>query len=246
MTNQSDRFDPPAAPFDPLAAAAEMRAERAARIGPKLTRIEQYQAFALLQSGTPRSIVSLMFGITPTTASHLANCLDHGPGKLWRYSAVFREWRRIGEQAFLAAYLTEENFLKAKRLKYTVAAPLDDRASLYFESQPRADSCAYARIGSFQAGAWRFRIDWVEAAPEVPAERRGPIGWRYAVCDDNDVPADYYSRNPNESDPVRADGLWMPWRTSGDAFDYAYASNDLRSPRRPGRPRTRGIETPAR
>ena len=222
--------------WNPLEAVALMRAARRGRSGPKLTRTEQYNAFAMLKSGVEQSVVSRMFGISQSSVSHLANCLNRTAGHLWRYSDVFNEWNRLGEEGFLAAYVTEENYLKAQRLKYRVATPsIDDQAALHLISNPRADSCSYGLIGAFQVANWRARIDWAECDKEVPEEGRGPIGWRYATVDDDDHPLVYHSIAPYD-EPVRPDGLWMPWRTSGDAFDHTYQLMNIRSPRR-GRPR---------
>jgi hypothetical protein len=180
-----------------------------------------------------------MFGISGSSISHLAGCLKREPGKAWRYTDVFVEWRRLGEHAFLAAYLTEENFLKAQRLKYGVDDnAIDDRTQLHLTSNPRADSCSFGLIGSVDLGDWNARIDFVECNnPDVPPNLRGPVGWRYAPVDvRDDRPSDSYVSIAPYDEPVREDGIWMPWRTSADCCDHLHRMMGLKNPRR-GRPR---------
>jgi hypothetical protein len=225
-------------PFDPLKAYAILRAEARERRGPKLTITNKYHAFALLQSGVPHDAVGKMFGLSGSSISHLANCLKRDPGKTWRYTDVFVEWRRLGPDAFMAAYLTEENFLKAQRLKYNVDdLATDDRTQLHLTSNPRADSCSHALIGSIDLGDWTARIDFVECdRPDIPADKRGPIGWRYAPADGNGDPSDHYVSIAPYDEPTRADGVWMPWRTSADCCNHLHRMMGLKNPRR-GRPR---------
>jgi hypothetical protein len=221
--------------FNPLEAVALLRASARSRRGPKLNRTEQYQAFAMIQSGVEHSVISKMFGVSKTTVSHLANCEARAPGRIHRYPDVFREWVRLGPEAFLEAYVTEENYIKAQRLKYNVddGHKLDDRNGMHLVSNPRADACAHHIIGELNLGTWRARIDWAEADPAIPEDERGPVGWRY-----KDVGADspYFSIDPN-AEPIQPEGLWLPWRTSGECFDYIYLSMGMPSPRRGGRPR---------
>jgi hypothetical protein len=211
--------------FDPVAEVAKMRAsEPAGRSGPKLSRIEQCQALAVLKVGHfSHGVVQKMFDLSPASVSNLANCTARKAGRSWHYPAVFQEWRRLGEEAFLRAYMTEELWLKAKRLKYETPAPLDNRTLR--GSNFRADSKSYDRIGFFEVSDWVARVDWAECDPETPEELRGPIGWRYATQGRGAL-SPYLSQDPTEDEP-----RWMPWRTSGDAFDAAYQAAGLVSPR---------------
>jgi hypothetical protein len=224
--------------FDPLEAYAILRAQARERRGPKMTSANKMHAFALLHSGVPHEVVGKMFGISGASISHLANCLKRDPGKTWRYSDVFIEWRRLGEEKFMASYLTEENFLKAQRFKYGVDDnATDDHTQLHLTSNPRADSCSHALIGSVDLGEWRARIDFVPCDhPDIPADKRGPDGWRYATVDANDYPTDAYVSIAPYDEPQRADGLWMPWRTSADCCNHLHRMMGLKNPRR-GRPR---------
>ena len=121
-----------------------------------------------------------MFGLSAASVSNLANCTEHKAGRMWHYPFVFQEWRRLGgDENFIRAYMTEDLWLKAKRLKYEVAEPLDDRTKR--GSNRTATSRSYDVIGFFEVKDWLARVDWVEADPEIPAELRGPIGWRYAT-----------------------------------------------------------------
>ena len=223
--------------WNPLAAALLTRAAARGRSGPRLTRADQYHAFALIKSGFAYSVISKMFAISQSSVSLLANCLVRTPGRLWRYPDVANEWTRLGEEAYLKAYLTHENYLKAARLAKGVDGhALDDRLAFHLVSNPKADSCSYGLILSFQVGDWDARIDWKPCADEVPEEARGPEGWRYAWVDRDGVAGPYESIAPYDVEPRRPDGLWMPWRTSADAFNHAYQSRGLPSPRR-GRPK---------
>ena len=138
-----------------------------------------------------------MFGVSKTTVSHLANCEARALGRIHRYPDVFREWVRLGPEAFLEAYVTEDNYIKAQRLKYNVddGHKLDDRNGMHLDSNPRADACAHHMIGELNMGTWRARIDWAECSPEVPEDKRGPIGWRY--CDVSGPSSPYFSIDPN-------------------------------------------------
>ena len=231
--NASD-LTPSEAPFDPLAAAAALRAESHMRGGPRLTLTTQCEAFALLKSGVAQEVVARMFALSRSSVSHLANCLNRTAGRTWRYPAVFIEWRRLGEAEFLKAYLTEDNYLKAKRLALDVPEPLDDQSAIYAVSNPRADGCSHAKMGEFEVAHMRVRIDWAECTQaDIEPDKRGPIGWRWTEIA---APYAYQSIPPWDEEPARADGIWMPWRTSGDAFDYVFKIMGLKSPRR-GRPR---------
>ena len=223
--------------FNPLEAVAMLRASARSRRGPKLNRVEQYQAFAMIQSGVEHSVISKMFGVSKTTVSHLANCEARALGRIHRYPDVFREWVRLGPEAFLEAYVTEDNYIKAQRLKYNVddGHKLDDRNGMHLDSNPRADACAHHMIGELNMGTWRARIDWAECSPEVPEDKRGPIGWRYCdVSGPSTAPISALTRTSSRFQP---EGLWLPWRTSGECFDYIYLSMGMPSPRRGGRPR---------
>ena len=149
-----------------------------------------------------------------------------------------REWLRLGEEEYLKAYVLEEDYLKSQRVKHKVGYDdpddIDRMTDANAPSNPRADSCSYNLIGSFEVGNWRARIDWMPCGEDIPEDKRGPIGWRYA-----DVSAEggwKYQSRPPHYEPVREDGVWMPWRTSGDCFDYVHMIMGLKSPRRPGRP----------
>ena len=222
--------------FDPLIASAKLLEEAAQTRGRRLSWGEHYNIFALLQSGVKQETISRMFGISLSSISHLANCLAPRPASIRRYPHVFREWRQLGRDEFIKAYLTEEHVLQADRIKRSLAGVLDTRDQ---SINPHADSCAYSVRGSVQAGEDWYRIDWIDCdQPDIPIDKKGPIGWRYALIDeDNRAKEPYSSISPYETDPPRADGVWMPWRTSGDAFDWLFTLRGLKSPRRPGRPR---------
>jgi hypothetical protein len=199
-----------------------------------MTITDKLNAFALLKVGFTQAVVSKMFGISTGSVSHLANCLNRSEGQVWRYPDVHNEWRRLGEEDFLRAYLTEEVYLKAQQMSHNVDGHAeDDRTQLYLTSNPRADSCSHGLIGSFDLGTWRARIDFVECDdPDLPPEKKGPIGWRYAQVGQDDFPdSPYVGVNPND-EPIRADGIWMPWRTSAECFDYCHLIMGLKSPRR--------------
>ena len=221
--------------FDPLIASAKLLLEASPR-GRRLSWGDHYAIFALLQSGVKQEVISNMFGISLSSISHLANCLAPRPQSIRRYPHVFREWRLLGRDEFIKAYLTEEHVLQADRIKRSVAGALDTRD---LSINPHADSCAYKMRGPVQVEEDWFRIDWIECDhPEIPPEKKGPIGWRYALIDELDQPKEpYVSISPYETDPPRPDGVWMPWRTSGDVFDWLFVMRGLKSPRRPGRPR---------
>lgn len=227
--------------FNPLEAASILRAEARSRVGPRLTRTDQMNAFALLKTGVKHAIVARIFGLSMSSVSQLANCLNHAIGRAWHYTDVFSEWQRLGEEDFIKAYLTEEHFLRAKRLKYGVDDnAIDDKLDLHLASNPRADSCSYGLIRSVTLGEeWRVRIDFAPCDPEIPEELRGPDGWRYASVNADDYPSGPYVSKAPYDEPVREDGLWMPWRTSAECFDHLHHIAGLRSPRR-GRPRKTG------
>ena len=144
---------------------------------------------------------------------------------MWHYPAVFAEWRRLGgDENFIRTYMTEDLWLKAKRLKYDVAEQLDDRVTR--GSNRGADSRSYDTVGFFEVKDWLARVDWVECDPETPGELRGTIGWRYATKSPGFDLTPYYSREPTETEP-----RWMPWPSSGKAFDAAFEAAGLTSPR---------------
>jgi hypothetical protein len=196
-------------------------------------------AFALLKTGVSHRTVAKIFGLSMASVSQLANCLNHAVGRIWRYTDVFSEWQRLGEEEFIKAYLTEEHFLRAQRLKYGVDDhAIDDKLDLHLSSNYRADSCSYGLIGAVALSEdWRVRIDFVPCDdPDIAEDKRGPIGWRYATAGLDDAPAGRYVSISPHDEPVRVDGLWMPWRTSALCFEHLHRIMGLRSPRR-GRPR---------
>jgi hypothetical protein len=222
--------------FDPIGASAKMLELAQHHSGHRLPRVAHYHAFALLQSGVKQEIISRMFGISLSSVSHLANCLARG--RIIRYPHVFNEWKTLGRDEFIRAYLTEDHYLQAERLRLDMGRALDDKTSR--APNPHADSCAYKIRGAFQVGEDWFRIDWAEADPEIAEAQRGQIGWRYAqIVPDSqtDKAGPYMSISPYDESTLRADEVWMPWRTSGEAFDYVFEAYGLKSPRRPGRPR---------
>ena len=222
--------------FDPLIASARLLQAASYIRGRRLTWGDHYAIFALLQSGVKQETLSRMFGISLSSISHLANCLTPRPASIRRYPHVWREWVRLGRDKFIQAYLTEAYVLQADRVQRDVAGLLDTREQAI---NRRADSCAYDKRGPVQVEEDWYRIDWVECDnPDISAEKKGPIGWRYARIDEQERPKKpYVSVMPYDSDPPREDGVCMPWRTSGDVFDWLFVMHGLKSPRRPGRPR---------
>jgi hypothetical protein len=237
MDNRSNNEEKMSDHFNPMEAVAILRAEARERIGPKMTIGNKMHAFALLRAGVSHGIVAKMFRISKPSVSNLANCLRREPGRTWHYPDVFIEWRRLGEEAFLSAYLTEENFLEAQRQKASAGYEIEEGGQLHLTSNPRADSKSHALIGSIDLGSWRARIDWTASGdPAIPPEKLGPAGWRYAIAGDDDEPlSPYESVNPND-EPQRPDGLWMPWRTSTDCFHHLHRIMGMKI-RGLGRPR---------
>ena len=223
MSDQTENL-PEKPPFDPVAMIRELRATEPPRGGPKLNKTEQCQALAILRVGYfSHAVVEKMFGVSSTTVSHIAHCIDRRPGTIWRYPAVFVEWRRLGEDGFIRTYMTEDLYLKAKRLKYEIPELLDDKTMR--GPNPRSDGHSHSHIGYFEVSDWLARVDWVECDPETPAELCGPIGWRYATEGKSGL-SPYISRDPTENEP-----RYMPWPTSGEAFDAAFHAIDATSPR---------------
>lgn len=202
----------PSKAFDPLAAIAAMRAHAHPKAGPKLSRAEQCAAFALVKSGFSHAIVGKVFGLSLASVSHLANCSRRAAGKRWYYPEVEREWLRLGDDEFIRAYVTEDLFLKAQRLKFDAGHKSDDRTARGPNSN--ADRYAFDRYGEFQAGDAVARVDWIDD------------GWRFAIVDADTL---YQGQEALGQEP-------SPFRTSGDAFDAAFEIFDLKSPR-VGRPR---------
>ena len=199
-------------PFDPLEAIASLRASERPKTGPKLSRAEQCAAFALIKAEFSHAIVGKVFGLSLASVSHLANCATRAPGKRWYYPDVEREWRRLGENDFVRAYLTEDIFLKAQRLKLAVGQPSDDRTAR--GPNPNADRFAFDRYGEFQVGDAAARVDWIDG------------GWRFAFVEEGMF----------HQGQEALSGEAAPFGTSGEAFDAAFEVLGLKSPR-VGRPR---------
>ena len=124
MSDQTDKSRPKSHSFDPVAAIAGIAL--LTRAPARRPEADQHGAMPSLgdrckcrrMSATPS--LKQMFGVSSTTVSHIAHCIDRRPGTIWRYPAVFVEWRRLGEDGFIRTYMTEDLYLKAKRLKYEI------------------------------------------------------------------------------------------------------------------------------
>ena len=208
----NDQPEKPEKPFDPLAAIAEMRARAHPKAGPKLSRAEQCAAFALVKSGFSHAIVGKVFGVSLASVSHLANCTARAAGKIWYYPQVESEWRRLGQDEFIRTYLTEDIFLKAERLRHDVTHKSDDCTAR--GPNPNADRFHFDRYGEFAAGDMLARVDWIDG------------GWRFAFVEADSF---YQGQEALGGEP-------LPFHTSGEAFDAAFAALGLKSPR-VGRPR---------
>ena len=209
----NDQPEKPEKPFDPLAAIAEMRARAHPKAGPKLSRAEQCAAFALVKSGFSHAIVGKVFGVSLASVSHLANCTARAAGKIWYYPQVESEWRRLGQDEFIRTYLTEDIFLKAERLRHDVTHKSDDCTAR--GPNPNADRFHFDRYGEFAAGDMLARVDWIDG------------GWRFAFVEEGMF---HQGRESLEG------GEPTPFGTSGEAFDAAFTTLGLKSPR-VGRPR---------
>lgn len=218
--------------WDPIAAIEQMRKEAPPRFGRKLSLAQQCEAYAALQSGAAQKVVSDIFGLSAASICHLANCRNHAPGREWRYSDVWRTWRDLGEEEFLRRYYSEDLDLKIKRWRYKVPGPLDSRRTA--AANPIADKYSFTAIGSFTVNSprpWVARVDWADCQLPDDDPRYGPPGWRYTSVEPEGSPFhNVHAYNGQEALNSELP-VFLPFRTSADAFDAAHRQSLVPSPR---------------
>jgi len=127
------------APFDPFKALAELRKIAPSRGGRKLAFDRQCSAYAALWNGIKLEVVMDAFRLSRTSVSNLAGCREDkrtetvlsvgefsetfpNPSltarkyreRKARYTAVAREWNRLGEREFIRAYFTPQIYAELR------------------------------------------------------------------------------------------------------------------------------------
>jgi hypothetical protein len=91
----------------------------------RLSHGEKCAAFYAMRRGFPKWLIAKTFGITPTTASYIANCLAPPEGAKPRYENIAREFRAMGEKEFGEKYYTIEIDDRIARIRADVVTPED-------------------------------------------------------------------------------------------------------------------------
>jgi hypothetical protein len=173
-------------------------------------------AYALLK-GERAEVIAKAFALSRATTSMLANALKPN-GRAYR--DVWREFYRLGEDAFAKTYyLPMHGRLARIRLELVHIAEPGDVAPRSFGPDPRADKYSYANVGLIEIpDNTRWRIDWTGDGWRIACPEQGVV-WG---ADQIDGATD----NPR------------PFRTSAEAFDGIYTLNGYadQNPRpKPGR-----------
>jgi hypothetical protein len=90
----------------------------------RLSFHDQCAAFVLLQRGFSRGLVAKTFGISPSAATHIGDCLSPGSK---RYAKVADAYRAMGEEAFGRAYFTQDIDDRLARFRLNVPKQGDFR-----------------------------------------------------------------------------------------------------------------------
>jgi hypothetical protein len=134
----------------------------------RLSHADKCGAFYALYRGFPKSLVAKAFGITPTTASHLAHCLAPRPGAQTRYDDIAREFRTLGASAFGERYYTAE---------------IDDRIARIRADAPTADDAKHRRFGpseTHNAYEGYFTIPTIDGGEAIVRVHWAQQGWTYS------------------------------------------------------------------
>jgi hypothetical protein len=191
----------------------EMIAEMPLQKGPRLSFPQMCGAFYALQRGFKRVVVAKAFGLSPSSASLLANCRRAGTR---HYARVAEEFMRLGEEAFRDRYFDDDILTRLQRFRMHVPEPHDIRT----------------RLGDNKAAKYQG-LHWLESPHRV-----GPfqieIAYRPAG-DDNwmgeigspPLPARWAWRDLEYPDRWSCKTI----RTSSEAYDAAHTDNAIPSPR---------------
>lgn len=156
------------------------------RFDSKLTFDERCAVLALYLSGIHRRVLSSAYGIDRRTVAHVYNA------KSVHYKNVRAELEKLGRDAFLKRYLTEEAVQKAASVANNPEVTLTDNAWLKKQGesgQPNKrknrnegvhvvhpDQCEYSH---------RVTIAWREEEPDEQTGNMLPAGWWYRDEDGN-------------------------------------------------------------
>ena len=206
--------------FDFKSAFAELATKESERAGRKLTFFDQCQAFGALQNRVRPVIIAKAFGITRVSVSHIAGCLTSSH----RYPRVARHWNDLGEYEFQKRYLTRELHERLARIKYSINEVGDVRA----RTKPSllADKKSFRTIGAFPIGDEFWRVSWLNF-PKEP-ERSG---WYFTYCKADGSIVEGQERHRWYGSEAKIDDELQPFRTSGYAYNAAFAFTNTPIPR---------------
>lgn len=162
------------------------RAAKDGKFKPKLSSEERCAVLALVRKGVKRDLVAGAFGIDRRTVAHVAN--DTSP----HYKETRNELKRMGEEEFIATYLTEAVVKRVREYyeanKAAPDAPTHDiasgRAKKYAGLHTvKPEQCDYSH---------RIEIKYFKDDPQLSVD-----GWYYRDLD-GDFP-DQWLHNGEES-----------------------------------------------
>jgi hypothetical protein len=214
--------EPPESPFNPEKALAELAEATPQRYTKKMSFSENCGlAYALRKVMVRHKDVMEAFGLSHATVSNLANALK--PDRP-HYQAVWREYERLGEEAFRNAHYTRELHFRLKRIRLQRADPAcanlpggeRDRPPRHFGPDLRASKYAGVHL-TLEDGS-----QWAITGADNP--------WFFYSLDRPDIILRGQEWLEGADEPKR------PFGSAGQAFDAVYETNGWLSPRlKPGR-----------
>jgi hypothetical protein len=192
----------------------EMISEMPLQKGPRLSFPQMCGAFYALHRGFKRAVVAKAFGLSPSSASLLANCRRAGTR---HYARVAEEFMRLGEEAFRDRYFDDDILTRLQRFRFHVPRPDDIRTRLADHKAGKYEG--KHQLENFAGEQLEIEIAWRTAGQDCTwgetGERDRPLkaGWAWTA-----------SNYP---------GVWSEdrWRTSSEAYDGAHEQNGVASPR---------------
>jgi hypothetical protein len=164
MSEATDRLEATLAGM-PISAAA------------RLSFPERCGAFYAMHRGFPKSLVAEAFGITPTTAGFLANCLVSKDGTRPRYEDVAQEFTKLGEKKFGERYYTLEIDDRIARIRAGAVTEEDANRRRFGPSATFRACQGFYRIPQIDGNEAIVEIRWIDKE-----------GWTYSECQNHHGP----------------------------------------------------------
>ncbi len=174
--------------------------------GPKMPFSVACGAYYALWRGFPRKLVAKAFDISEPTAALLAHAGDEG-AKFYR--KIGEEFRRLGAEAFAAAYYTPEIDDRLARIRMHVPQPGDIRPERAADIRANKWAKKPMRFEPTPGHRMTMEIDWRnhgDIDPRSGSEEPIAAGWTMRAIEGGDEQESQWS--------------WRRWPTSSAARKY--------------------------